>query len=77
VVVEELALAGEYTEETPKPIGRAVASRCLHHVRRHSSPFQGGSMWWIFGIALAIIVAAAYVLTRRPSRRATIVLERD
>jgi hypothetical protein len=34
-------------------------------------------MWWIFGIALAIIVAAAYVLTRRPSRRATIVLERD
>jgi len=34
-------------------------------------------MWWIFGIALAIIVAAAYVLTRRPARRATIVLERD
>ena len=22
-------------------------------------------MWWIFGIALAVIVAAAYVLTRR------------
>jgi hypothetical protein len=34
-------------------------------------------MWWIFGIALAIIVAAAYVLTRRPARRTTIVLERD
>jgi hypothetical protein len=34
-------------------------------------------MWWIFGIALAIVAAAAYVLTRRPSRRTTIVLERD
>jgi hypothetical protein len=34
-------------------------------------------MWWIFGIALAAIVAAAYVLSRRPSRRTTIVLERD
>jgi len=34
-------------------------------------------MWWIFGIALAIIVAAAYVLTRRPTWRTTIVLERD
>jgi hypothetical protein len=34
-------------------------------------------MWWIFGMALAIIVAAAYVLTRRPSRRTTIVVERD
>ena len=34
-------------------------------------------MWWIFGIGLAIVAAAAYVLTRRPSRRTTIVLERD
>jgi hypothetical protein len=34
-------------------------------------------MWWIFGMALAIIVAGAYVLTRRPSRRTTIVVERD
>ncbi len=34
-------------------------------------------MWWYFGIALAAIVAAAYVLTRRPARRTTIVLERD
>ncbi len=34
-------------------------------------------MWWIFGIALALIVAAAFVLTRRPARRTTIVLERD
>lgn len=34
-------------------------------------------MWWIFGIALAVVVAAAFVLTRRPSRRATIVIERD
>jgi hypothetical protein len=42
-----------------------------------SHGFQEASMWWIFGIALAIIAAAAYVLTRRPSRRTTIVLERD
>ena len=34
-------------------------------------------MWWIFGLALAVIVAAVYVLTRRPGRRTTIVLERD
>lgn len=34
-------------------------------------------MWWIFGIALAVVAAAAFVLTRRPSRRAMIVLERD
>jgi hypothetical protein len=34
-------------------------------------------MWWIFSIALAVIAAAAYVLSRRPSRRTTIVLERD
>jgi hypothetical protein len=34
-------------------------------------------MWWIFGLALAVVVAAAYVLTRRPAARATIVLERD
>jgi hypothetical protein len=34
-------------------------------------------MWYVFGIALAVVVAAAYVLSRRPSRRATIVLERD
>ncbi len=34
-------------------------------------------MWYVFGIALAAVVAAAYVLSRRPSRRTTIVLERD
>jgi hypothetical protein len=34
-------------------------------------------LWYITGIALAAIVAAAYVLSRRPSRRASIVLERD
>ena len=34
-------------------------------------------MWWIFGFALAVLVAAAYVLSRRPSRRTTIVIERD
>jgi hypothetical protein len=34
-------------------------------------------LWYITGIALAAIVAAAYVLSRRPARRASIVLERD
>jgi hypothetical protein len=34
-------------------------------------------MWYLFGIALAAVIAAAYVLSRRPARRATIVLERD
>ena len=34
-------------------------------------------MWWIFGIAIAVVIAAAFVLTRRPSRRTTIVVERD
>jgi hypothetical protein len=34
-------------------------------------------MWWYFGLALAAIAAAAYVLTRRPAQRTTIVLERD
>jgi len=34
-------------------------------------------MWYVFGIGLSIVVAAAYVLSRRPRRRATIVLERD
>ena len=34
-------------------------------------------MWCVFGIALAAVIAAAYVLSRRPARRATIVLERD
>ncbi len=33
-------------------------------------------MWWYFGIVLAVIVAAAYVHSR-PTRRTTIVLERD
>jgi hypothetical protein len=33
-------------------------------------------MWWYFGFALAVIVAAAYVASR-PARRTTIVLERD
>jgi hypothetical protein len=34
-------------------------------------------MWYIFGLALAAIVAAAFVLSRRPSRPTTIVIERD
>jgi hypothetical protein len=34
-------------------------------------------LWYVFGFALAVVVAAAYVLSRRPSRRATIVLERN
>jgi hypothetical protein len=34
-------------------------------------------MWYLFGVALAAVIAAAYVLSRRPARRATIVLERD
>jgi hypothetical protein len=34
-------------------------------------------MWYAFGLALAVVIAAAYVLSRRPARRATIVLERD
>ena len=34
-------------------------------------------LWYVFGIALAIVIAAAYVLSRRPAQRATIVLERD
>lgn len=34
-------------------------------------------MWYIFGVALAVIVAAAFVLSRRPNRRTTIVIERD
>jgi hypothetical protein len=38
---------------------------------------QGGNMWWIFGFAIAVVIAAAYVLTRRPTRRTTIVVERD
>jgi hypothetical protein len=34
-------------------------------------------MWYIFGLALAVIAAAAFILSRRPKRRATIVIERD
>jgi hypothetical protein len=34
-------------------------------------------MWWIFGFGLAVVIAVVYVLTRRPSRRTTIVVERD
>jgi hypothetical protein len=34
-------------------------------------------MWWIFGFGIAVVIAAAYVLTRRPARRTTIVVERD
>jgi hypothetical protein len=34
-------------------------------------------MWWIFGFGIAVVIAAAYVLTRRPTRRTTIVVERD
>jgi hypothetical protein len=38
---------------------------------------KGGNMWWIFGFAIAVVIAAAYVLSRRPNRRTTIVVERD
>ena len=34
-------------------------------------------MWYITAVALAAVVAAAYVLSRRPSQRTTIVLERE
>jgi hypothetical protein len=34
-------------------------------------------MWYIFGLALAAIVAAAFVLSWRPGGRTTIVIERD
>ena len=34
-------------------------------------------MWWIFGFAIAVVIAGAYVLTSRPNRRTTIVVERD
>jgi hypothetical protein len=54
-----------------------VAGRCLYRV--HSRVFPGtqeANMWWYFGIALAVVVAVAYVLSR-PARRTTIVLERD
>jgi hypothetical protein len=34
-------------------------------------------MWYVTAVALAAVLAAAYVLSRRPSRRTTIVLERD
>lgn len=34
-------------------------------------------MWWISGLVLAAIVAVAFILTRRPAQRTTIVLERD
>ena len=33
-------------------------------------------MWWVFGISIAVIVAAAFVLSRRRNRT-TIVLERE
>jgi len=35
------------------------------------------TQWKIGAAALAAVIAAAYVLSRRPARRATIVLERD
>jgi hypothetical protein len=35
------------------------------------------SMWYIFGLVLAVIAAGAFVLSRRPNRRTTIVIERD
>jgi hypothetical protein len=34
-------------------------------------------MWYIFGLALAVVAAAAFILSRRPSRRTTILIERD
>jgi hypothetical protein len=84
----KVCLVGEYTEQTPKPIDRGRPSLAGVSLVSAVTPFspQGGSMtgsmWWVLGIALAIlalviIVVAAYVLTRRPSRRMTIVLERD
>jgi hypothetical protein len=68
----------EYTEEKPKPIGRLLSlpGVFLMFAGLFTSS-QGGNMWWIFGFAIAVVIAAAYVLTRRPNRRTTIVVERD
>jgi hypothetical protein len=74
----EPGVLGEYTEEKPKPIDRLLSPSGVFLV--FAGPFpssQGGNMWWIFGFAIAVVIAAAYVLTRRPNRRTTIVVERD
>ena len=68
----------EYTEERPKPIGSRLSPPGVFLVFAGLFPsFQGGNMWWIFGFGIAVVIAAAYVLTRRPARRTTIVVERD
>ena len=62
----------------PKPIDRHLS---LPGVSPESANLtlsvEAPMLWYVFGIALAVIIAAAYVLSRRPSRRTTIVLERD
>jgi hypothetical protein len=68
----------QYTEEKPNPIDRLLSLPGVFLM--FAGPFtssQGGNMWWIFGFGIAVVIAAAYVLTRRPTRRTTIVLERD
>jgi hypothetical protein len=67
----------EYTEEKPKPIDRLLSPPGVSLVFAALFPAQGGNMWWIFGFAIAVVIAAAYVLTRRPTRRTTIVVDRD
>ena len=71
----------QYTEQIPKPTAAMMSlsgvSLLFTAGSRQFDFGPGGNMWWIFGIALAIVIAAAFVLTRRPSRRTTIVLERD
>ena len=68
----------KYTEEKPKPIDRPLSPLGVFLVFPEPSPtHRGGNMWWIFGFAIAVVIAAAYVLTRRPTRRTTIVVERD
>ena len=54
-----------------RPVSPGYEQRYLPSTRREPS------MWYIFGLALAVIVAAAFVLSRRPNRRTTIVIERD
>ena len=58
-------LGGVWSPAGVSPVFTAIQTR-----------IQEVLMWWYFGLALAVIVAVAYILSR-PSRRTTIVLERD
>ena len=55
----------------PSPTGVSLPQANFHPT------LEGPMMWYITGIALAAIVAAGYILSRRPAQRTTIVLERD